>query len=170
MSTSTTSCVLRLGIQTGTHELIPADSLLSPPEPGHSALASHPIALQSLNFVKAYAPTVEKAKDTIIQEMESMVISGLGDLVRFEFGTRWILTTSLTKTESTTPFIISPDSSQPSPATRPGLQSKFTSRGRPATEPNSSNTAQWIGVLWSRLERVIEDVANCCIKVRLHRT
>ena len=42
---------------------------------------------------------------------------------------------------------------------------KFPSRGRNATEPTSSNKDQWILVLWLRLGRVIEDVANCCIKV-----
>ena len=42
---------------------------------------------------------------------------------------------------------------------------KFTARARPATEPTSSNQQQWVKVLWVRLERVVEDVANCCIKV-----
>jgi len=42
---------------------------------------------------------------------------------------------------------------------------KFTARAKPATEPTSSNQQQWIKILWTRLERVIEDVANCCIKV-----
>jgi hypothetical protein len=41
----------------------------------------------------------------------------------------------------------------------------FTGRSRTSTEPNSSNQQQWVQVLWARLERVIEDVANCCIKV-----
>jgi hypothetical protein len=41
----------------------------------------------------------------------------------------------------------------------------FTGRSRQSTEPNSSNQQQWVQVLWARLERVIEDVANCCIKV-----
>ena len=39
------------------------------------------LPLDSLAFVKAYAPNVDKARDTIIQEMESMVVSGLADLV-----------------------------------------------------------------------------------------
>jgi hemoglobin-like flavoprotein len=38
--------------------------------------------LQSLEFVQACVPVVDKAKDTIIQEMESMVFKGLTDLVR----------------------------------------------------------------------------------------
>lgn len=42
------------------------------------------LPLESLNFVKAYVPTVDKARDTIIQEMESMVVNGLADLVRLD--------------------------------------------------------------------------------------
>lgn len=42
---------------------------------------------------------------------------------------------------------------------------KFPSRSRPPTEPTSSTTHLWVSILWKRLERVIDDVANCCIKV-----
>jgi len=35
----------------------------------------------SLDFVKAHAPTIDKARDTVIQEMENMVMTGLADLV-----------------------------------------------------------------------------------------
>lgn len=42
---------------------------------------------------------------------------------------------------------------------------KFSSRSRPPTEPTSSTNHLWVGVLWKRLERVMDDVANCCIKV-----
>lgn len=40
------------------------------------------LPLQSLDFVQAYIPTVEQARDAIIQEMESMVVNGLAELVR----------------------------------------------------------------------------------------
>ena len=39
------------------------------------------LPLQSLEFVKNYISTIDTARDTIIQEMESMVVSGLADLV-----------------------------------------------------------------------------------------
>ena len=39
------------------------------------------LPLQSLDFVQAYIPTVEQARDAIIQEMESMVVNGLAELV-----------------------------------------------------------------------------------------
>jgi hypothetical protein len=46
----------------------------------HSQIA--PLPLQSLAFVKQYLPTVDQARDAIIQEMETMVVNGLADLVR----------------------------------------------------------------------------------------
>jgi hypothetical protein len=39
-----------------------------------------PIPLDTLDFVKLYAPKVDVARDEIIQEMENMVINGLSDL------------------------------------------------------------------------------------------
>jgi hypothetical protein len=39
------------------------------------------LPLMSLDFVKAHAPTIDKARDTVIQEMENMVMTGLSDLV-----------------------------------------------------------------------------------------
>lgn len=50
----------------------------------------------------------------------------------------------------------------------PSSQTKFGVRGRSANEPSTSSIPQWTAVLWSRLERVMEDVANCCIKVNYY--
>ena len=39
------------------------------------------LPLLALDFVKAHAPTVDKSRDTVIQEMENMIFTGLADLV-----------------------------------------------------------------------------------------
>ena len=59
------------------------DSLLKPSIAEDEDLSDTSISwpLQSLDFVSAFVPTVDKARDTVIQEMEGMVISGLADLV-----------------------------------------------------------------------------------------
>jgi hypothetical protein len=44
-------------------------------------LRNEDIPLDTLDFVKAYTPIIDKARDSIIQEMESMVVNGLADLV-----------------------------------------------------------------------------------------
>jgi hypothetical protein len=61
------------------------DALLAPPEEeenghGEGEESTAPLPLQSLEFVEAYIPVVDKARDTIITEMESMVRSGLASL------------------------------------------------------------------------------------------
>jgi hypothetical protein len=180
------------------------DSLLHPApaeEAGGAAHGLEPIPLGQLDFVKAFAPKVDAARDTIIQEMEGMVINGLSDL------NQPLLSSSLQTAHNLRllPDLVSNlladlndavtlritrafdsaaigkevagkgelvgGTSMPAKADIADVQStgaKFASRGRIATEPSSSNTQQWITVLWSRLERVIEDVANCCIKVSFY--
>ncbi len=60
------------------------DALLHPPPiAAGSEGAVHglePIPLIQLDFVKQYSPKIDTARDTIIQEMEGMVINGLADL------------------------------------------------------------------------------------------
>lgn len=48
----------------------------------HSKVAQDPIPLNSLKFVAAQINTVKKARETIIVEMEGMVVQGLANLVR----------------------------------------------------------------------------------------
>ncbi|OCF41801.1 hypothetical protein I317_04407 [Kwoniella heveanensis CBS 569] len=142
------------------------------------------ISLLELDFVRAYAPVLDTARDTIIQEMESMVVNGLADL------NQSLLSSSLQTAHNLRllPDLVSNliadlndavalrvtkafDSAaigkevaaKEGPASHSAI--KFPSRGRNANEPTSSNTQLWVNTLWSRLERVIEDVANCCIKV-----
>lgn len=65
-------------------ELISVDALLKPPDTGDTEPNdgdAPPIPLAELDFVKAYVPEVDKARDGIIQEMETMVVAGLADLV-----------------------------------------------------------------------------------------
>jgi hypothetical protein len=41
------------------------------------------LPLLALDFVKIYSPTVDKSRDTVIQEMENMIFTGLADLVSY---------------------------------------------------------------------------------------
>ncbi|ORY23208.1 Golgi transport complex subunit 5-domain-containing protein [Naematelia encephala] len=142
-----------------------------------------PLPLQSLDFIQAYIPVVDKARDGVIQEMESMVVNGLADL------NQPLLSSSLQTAHNLRllPDLVSNLLADLNDAVTLRVQKafdsaaigrevaqkdtntshsaiKFVSRSK-TTEPNASNQQQWIAVLWSRLERVIEDVANCCIKV-----
>lgn len=66
------------------------------------------LPLMSLDFVNAHVPTIDKARDTVIQEMENMVMTGLADLVRCIVKTFWL------KSESNTAGIIIADGTQSS--------------------------------------------------------
>ncbi|WVR05941.1 hypothetical protein IAU60_002967 [Kwoniella sp. DSM 27419] len=160
------------------------DALLQPPErEEETSVSIEQIPLLELEFVRAYAPVVDKARDTIIQEMESMVVAGLADL------NQSLLSSSLQTAHNLRllPDLVSNliadlndavtlrvnkafDSAaigkevaaKEGPSAHSAI--KFPSRGK-VNEPTTANTQIWVNVLWSRLEKVIEDVANCCIKV-----
>lgn len=143
--------------------------------------STRPLPLQSLDFVRAVVPIVDKARDSIITEMEAMVVSGLGSL------NQPLLSSSLQTAHNLglLPDLVSNLVADLNDAVTLRVQRafdsaaigrevagkdtshavKFTTRSRTQTEPSSANLSQWIAVLWARLERVVEDVANCCIKV-----
>ncbi|KAI9635240.1 Golgi transport complex subunit 5-domain-containing protein [Dioszegia hungarica] len=121
------------------------DSLLHPPpaeEAGGMAHGLEPIPLGQLDFVKAFAPKVDAARDTIIQEMEGMVINGLSDL------NQPLLSSSLQTAHNLRllPDLVSNLLADLNDAVTLRITRAFDSAA--------------IGK-----ERVIEDVANCCIKV-----
>lgn len=98
------------------HRLL-SDVLLHPKAASEEDEASVDVLpLLSLDFVKAHAPTVDKARDTVIQEMESMVMTGLADLVRWPHGS------SLTP-EPNAAVVLFADSSQPPTTTRACIES-----------------------------------------------
>lgn len=156
------------------------DLLLASPETDEEETAADGIELQSLDFVVAYTPVIDKARDTIITEMESMVVSGLGSL------NQPLLSSSLQTAHNLRllPELVSNLVADLNDAVTirvnrafdsvaigkevAGKETshaiKFTTR-RPTSEPSSSSLPQWNAALWNRLERVVEDVANCCIKV-----
>lgn len=79
------------------HRILVTDSsdlLLKPPEANADEKSPEdpdPIPLDSLDCVQHYRPAVDKARDTIIQEMETMVVNGLADLVRKDkWHVRWV--------------------------------------------------------------------------------
>lgn len=67
------------------------------------------LPLLSLDFVKAHAPAVDKSRDTVIQEMENMIFTGLADLVSTSFRAR---NRRLTQLESSVTLIFATDRTQ----------------------------------------------------------
>ncbi|AFR97956.2 hypothetical protein C343_06110 [Cryptococcus neoformans C23] len=150
-------------------------------EPGDDTTS---IPLLDVDFIKAYSPLISRARDTVIEEMEAMIFAGLQEL------NQTLLSSALQTAHNlrllpdlvsnllddlndavtlrvTKAFDVTAIGKEV--AIKDGNSShgtiKFPSRSRPPTEPTSSTTHLWVSVLWKRLERVIDDVANCCIKV-----
>lgn len=137
------------------------------------------IPLQTLDFVRAYAPLVDKARDSIITEMEAMVVSGLGSL------NQPLLSSSLQTAHNLglLPELVSNLVADLNDAVAQRVRRAFDSAAigrevsgkdgggirfttkRAQTEPGAAAAPQWQAVLWGRLEKVMDDVANCCIKV-----
>ncbi|EIW72791.1 hypothetical protein TREMEDRAFT_25851, partial [Tremella mesenterica DSM 1558] len=121
------------------------DALLKPPEIATEEgmpTESDPLPLDSLAFVQTYQPVVNKARDTIIHEMEDMVINGLADL------NQGLMSSSLQTAHNL------------------GLLSALVQNL--LMDLNDAVTLRVQRAFDSAAigrEKVIEDIANCCIKV-----
>ncbi|KAL7424738.1 hypothetical protein Q5752_000422 [Cryptotrichosporon argae] len=169
------------------------DALLKPPAANGDALVgpadghadgteadAAEIPLTTLDFVRAYAPVVDEARDDLIREMEAMVIHGLAEL------DQTLLSSSLQTAHNLRllPDLVGNLLADLNDAVTVRVRRAFdvgaiakdvagkdTSHSaikftaRKSTEPSSSAAPLWASVLWTRLERVIDDIANCCIKV-----
>ncbi|KAL1410659.1 hypothetical protein Q8F55_004678 [Vanrija albida] len=156
------------------------DALLAPSGDELEEDAPPPIPLQRLDFVAAYVPVVDRARDAIIQEMEGMVMAGLANL------NQPLLSSSLQAAHNLRllPDLVKNllDDLNDAVVDRvkrafdsgaigrevAGKESHsitFTTRSRNQSAPTAATLPQWTAVLWARLDKVIDDVANCCIKV-----
>nr|ODN79109.1 hypothetical protein L203_06087 [Cryptococcus depauperatus CBS 7841] len=133
------------------------------------------IPLLELNFVKTYLPLIKQSRETIIEEMESMVIVGLQEL------NQTLLASALQTAHNLRllPDLVENLLADLNDAVTLRVTRAFDSaaickeaaaKGEPSQykkidQPTSSTTQLWINILWKRLEAVIDDVANCCIKV-----
>ncbi|GMK58813.1 hypothetical protein CspeluHIS016_0602550 [Cutaneotrichosporon spelunceum] len=165
------------------------DALLAPPdeeneedvEVGDEGGSTAPLPLQSLEFVQAYVPVVDKARDTIITEMESMVRAGLANLNQPLISSSLQTAHNLRLLPDLVSNLVADLNDTVTLRVQRTLDSaaigrevsgketsqtiRFTTRSRQHMEPSSSNVGAWTAVLWNRLDRLIEDVAACCIKV-----
>ncbi|KAJ3847965.1 Golgi transport complex subunit 5-domain-containing protein [Lentinula lateritia] len=107
--------------------------------------------LRSINAIASRIPFIENAKITVTNEMENMVITGLSTLNQ-----------SLVASSLQTAYNLGvlPNQVQ---ALMVELSQDYKSRVR--TEPTNITASQWTAALWIRLEKMTEEMADCCIKV-----
>ncbi|KAJ7502790.1 Golgi transport complex subunit 5-domain-containing protein [Mycena galericulata] len=142
------------------------------------------IPLRSINAVAAHVPFIEDARIMVTSEMENMVLTGLTTLnqsllasslqtafnlrVLPELVQNLILDLSQAVEDRIRSAFdlskISRDASSKDPA--PNLPPSPTSyKSRVRTEPTTFTAPQWTAALWARLENMVEEMADCCVKV-----
>ncbi|KAK7035254.1 hypothetical protein VNI00_012021 [Paramarasmius palmivorus] len=148
--------------------------------------SSVPFPLRSINVVDAFVPFIEESRRKVTSEMENMVLTGLATLnqsllassLQTAYNLRVLpqlvqsLITDLSQAVEDrirTAFDmnkISRDALGKDAASSPSqTQSPTLYRSRVRTEPTNVTAPQWTAALWSRLEKMVEDMADCCVKV-----
>ncbi|KAJ7675112.1 Golgi transport complex subunit 5-domain-containing protein [Mycena rosella] len=142
------------------------------------------VPLRSINAVAAHVPFIEDARTRVTSEMENMVMTGLTTLnqsllassLQTAFNLRvlpeLVQSLILDLSQAVEDRIrsafdlskISRDASSKDPAPNsPQSPSSYKSRVR--TEPTTYTAPQWTAALWARLENMVEEMADCCVKV-----
>ncbi|KAF7375982.1 ACT domain-containing protein [Mycena sanguinolenta] len=154
------------------------------PRPTNSEGSGSGIPLRSINAVAAHVPFIEDARTKVTTEMENMVLMGLTTLnqsllassLQTAFNLRVLpeLVQSLISdlSQAVEDRIrsafdlskISRDASSKDPAPNsPSSPTSYKSRVR--TEPTTLTAPQWTAALWNRLETMVDEMADCCVKV-----
>ncbi|KAF9008002.1 Golgi transport complex subunit 5-domain-containing protein [Cyathus striatus] len=141
------------------------------------------VPLRSIRAVALYESFIENARSTVTNEMENMVLTGLTTLnqtllasslqTAYNLGVLPTLVQGLLldlsqavedrirnafDTSRISKDVLGRDSPHPS-------QPPQIYRSRIRTEPTNATASQWSAALWTRLESMFEEMADCCVKV-----
>ncbi|CDO69255.1 hypothetical protein BN946_scf185042.g157 [Trametes cinnabarina] len=125
----------------------------------HGAASGENVPLSSVKAVAAHLSFIDAARAKITTDMEAMVFTGLATLnlvsdlseavegrIRSAFDLTRISKDIMTKESAS-------------------LGQGLLYKSRVRTEPTSVTAPQWTAALWGSLESLIEEMADCCIKV-----
>ncbi|KAK0437510.1 Golgi transport complex subunit 5-domain-containing protein [Armillaria borealis] len=138
------------------------------------------ISLRSVNAIAVYVPYIEDARAKVTSEMENMVLTGLTSLnqsllasslqtaynlrVLPELVQNLILELSQAVDDRIrTAFDLSKISKEI--LSKDSAPSPTLYKSRVRTEPTNLTAPQWTAALWARLEVMVQDMAECCVKV-----
>ncbi|KAI0365669.1 hypothetical protein BV20DRAFT_1099473, partial [Pilatotrama ljubarskyi] len=140
------------------------------------------VPLSSINAIAAHLPFIDAARTKITTDMEAMVFTGLATL------NQSMLASSLQTAHNlrVLPDLVQNLVSDLSEAVEGRIRSAFDLtriskdimakdsaslgqgllyKSRVRTEPTSVTASQWTAALWGSLESLIEEMADCCVKV-----
>ncbi|GJE92307.1 golgi transport complex subunit 5-domain-containing protein [Phanerochaete sordida] len=158
-------------------------ALLQPPEAGGTDQSSDTpfVELSSVKAVAAYLPFVDSARSRVTSDMEQMVINGLRTLNQSLLASSLQTAHNLRVLPDLVQNLVSDLSDAVEGRIRYALDltriakevlpreqasaptSLYKSRFR--TEPTNVTAPQWQAALWASLESLVEEMADCCIKV-----
>ncbi|KAL7281218.1 hypothetical protein ACG7TL_004526 [Trametes sanguinea] len=148
----------------------------------HGAVSGENISLSSVKAVAAHLAFIDAARAKITSDMEAMIFTGLATL------NQSMLASSLQTAHNlrVLPDLVQNLVSDLSEAVEGRIRSAFDLtriskdimtkesaslgqgllyKSRVRTEPTSVTAPQWTAALWGSLESLIEEMADCCIKV-----
>ncbi|KAJ7078893.1 Golgi transport complex subunit 5-domain-containing protein [Mycena belliarum] len=151
----------------------------------HSEDSSDRIPLRSISAIAAHVPSIEEARTRVTSEMENMVMTGLTTLnqsllassLQTAFNLRvlpeLVQSLILDLSQAVEDRIrsafdlskISRDASSSKDLAPNSPQSPTSYKSRVRTEPTNFTAPQWTAALWARLENMVEEMADCCVKV-----
>ncbi|PBK95675.1 hypothetical protein ARMGADRAFT_1164211 [Armillaria gallica] len=138
------------------------------------------ISLRSVNAIAVYVPYIEDARAKVTSEMENMVLTGLTSL------NQSLLASSLQTAYNlrVLPELVQNLISELSQAVDDRIRTAFDLskiskeilskdstpsptlyKSRVRTEPTNLTAPQWTAALWARLEVMVQDMAECCVKM-----
>ncbi|KAK0213021.1 Golgi transport complex subunit 5-domain-containing protein [Desarmillaria ectypa] len=137
-------------------------------------------SLRSVNAIAVHVPYIEDARAKVTSEMENMVLTGLTSLnqsllasslqtaynlrVLPELVQNLILELSQAVDDRIrTAFDLSKISKEI--LSKDSAPSPTLYKSRVRTEPTNLTAPQWTAALWARLEVMVQDMAECCVKV-----
>ncbi|KAI0071918.1 hypothetical protein K474DRAFT_1651800 [Panus rudis PR-1116 ss-1] len=141
------------------------------------------VPLSSVNAVSAYLPYVDAARSRVMGDMEAMVITGLTNLNQSLLASSLQTAHNLRVLPNLVNNLISDLSEAVEGRIRyafdlsriakevlakdPASASQGTTlyKSRLRTEPTNVTAPQWTSALWSSLGSLVEEMADCCIKV-----
>ncbi|THV06795.1 hypothetical protein K435DRAFT_711109 [Dendrothele bispora CBS 962.96] len=140
--------------------------------------------LRSIQAVAAHIPFIEEARTKVTNEMESMVMAGLTTLNQSLLASSLQTAYNLRILPDLVQGLVSDLAQAVEDRIRgtfdlnkiskealgkdggvPQTPSTTLYKSRVRTEPTSSTAPQWAAALWTGLEKMIEDLADCCVKV-----
>ncbi|KAJ7287365.1 Golgi transport complex subunit 5-domain-containing protein [Mycena rebaudengoi] len=165
-------------------ETAPLQSTVADAEGTNPENSGSGIPLRAINAVASHVPFIEDARTKVTNEMENMVLTGLTTLnqsllassLQTAFNLRVLpeLVQSLildlsqaVEDRIRSAFDLSKISRDAvSKDTAPNSpQSPTLYKSRVRTEPTNVTAPQWTAALWARLENMVEEMADCCVKV-----